>query len=79
MRRRQFLGLAGGVVAQPRAVRAQKAERVPLVGVLMASGQSSTEYRNLFAAFDDGLRMLGWKDRQKLRDRDAMGRFSTLI
>jgi hypothetical protein len=30
----------------------------------MASGQSSTEYKNLFATFDEGLRMLGWKDRQ---------------
>jgi hypothetical protein len=75
MRRRQFLGLAGGVVAQPCAVRAQQAERAPLVGVLMASGQSSTEYRNLFAALDDGLRMLGWKDRQNFTIETRWGGF----
>ena len=62
MRRRQFLGLVGGAIAGwPLAARAQQAERRPLVGVLMASGQSNTEYQNLFAAFDAGLRELGWK------------------
>jgi hypothetical protein len=60
MRRREFIGLLGGAVALPAlfgslASRAQQAERLPRVGVLMASAETSTEYRALFAAFNEGL------------------------
>ena len=75
MRRRQFLALVGGVVAQPLAVRAQQVEPAPLVGVLMASTQSSPEYKSLFAAFDEGLRTLGWKGGENVTIETRWGGF----
>jgi putative ABC transport system substrate-binding protein len=63
MKRREVIMVIGGAaVAWPRAVRAQQAARPPLVGVLMASARRSAEYQSLFAAFNEGLRALAWKD-----------------
>ena len=76
MRRRQFLALVGGAVSSaPLAVRAQRAERPPRVGVLMASAPDSTEYQSLFAAFDAGLRELGWKAGENLTIETRWGGF----
>ena len=60
MRRRQFLGIASGAVAWPLVARAQQAERVRRIGVLMAYANGDPEGQADVAAFREGLQTLGW-------------------
>jgi putative tryptophan/tyrosine transport system substrate-binding protein len=68
MRRREFILVLGGAAAgSPLATRAQPAERVRQVGVLMAAATDDPEYQARIAAFLQGLKQLGWTDSSKLR------------
>jgi putative ABC transport system substrate-binding protein len=61
MRRREFiLALGGAAAALPLAARAQTAERVRRVGVLMSTAEDDPESRLRFAAFVQGLQQAGW-------------------
>jgi putative ABC transport system substrate-binding protein len=61
MRRRDVIGLLGGVaVAWPLAVRAQQAERMRRIGVLMNTVSDDAEGQARLAAFHQGLQQLGW-------------------
>src|SRR6266849_5353051 len=61
MRRRDFITLVGGAVAAwPLAARAQQAGKLPTVGILGSSTQSSWTPRT--AAFLKRLRELGWNE-----------------
>src|SRR5438132_9181617 len=62
MRRREFLGLMGGVVgAWPLAARAQQQrERIRRVGVLMHLSADDSEGQTRLAAFLQGLQEAGW-------------------
>ncbi len=61
MRRRQFLGgLAGAASAWPLATRAQQAERVRRIGVLMNTAADDTVFQIRLGAFLQGLALLGW-------------------
>jgi putative ABC transport system substrate-binding protein len=61
MRRRQFITLLGGtVLAWPLVARAQQAERVRRVGVLMGGSASDPDFQSSVRAFEDALRDLGW-------------------
>ena len=63
MRRREFVGLCGAVVATwPIALRAQQGERVRRIGVLMASNLDDPESQARIAAFQQSLQQLGWID-----------------
>lgn len=76
MKRRTFFSLVGGAAASvPFAARAQQAQRPPLIGVLMASAPSSTEYQSLFAAFNEGLRTLGRRDGENITIETRWGGF----
>ena len=55
MRRREFIALLGGAAAWPLAARAQQAERVRRVGVLMNSAADDPEGQARMAAFRQGL------------------------
>jgi putative tryptophan/tyrosine transport system substrate-binding protein len=67
MRRREFMaGLAGAAVATHIA-RAQQAERVRRVGVLMGWSGSDPENRSWFDAFVQGMAQFGWADGHNLR------------
>ncbi len=66
MRRRDFIGLAGGIAAaSPWAARAQQAMR--RLGVLMIVAEEDPDSKMRIAAFRQGLRGLGWEDGRNLR------------
>jgi putative tryptophan/tyrosine transport system substrate-binding protein len=63
MKRREFIGLIGGAaVAASSSARAQAADRVRHIGVLMGYAADEPDTRARVAAFDDALQQLGWKD-----------------
>ena len=68
MQRREFITFLGGAaVVWPRAARAQQADRVRRVGVLMSRAAGDPEEQARFAAFLQGLQKLGWTDGRNVR------------
>jgi putative tryptophan/tyrosine transport system substrate-binding protein len=68
MRRREFITLFGvAALAGPRAARAQQADRVRRVGVLMSRAAGDPEEQARFAGFLQGLQKLGWTDGRNVR------------
>ncbi len=67
MRRREFIGLVGGAAAWPFATRAQQAERVRRIGVLMAAPADDPEYQARIVALMQRLQQLGWADGSNVR------------
>jgi putative ABC transport system substrate-binding protein len=84
MRRREFITLLGGAAAWPLAARAQQAERMRRIGVLMAYAESDPEGQAWVAAFREALQKLGWAEDRNIRidtrwatpDREAMQRLA---
>jgi ABC-type uncharacterized transport system substrate-binding protein len=85
MRRREFITLLGGAaVAWPLAARAQQAERVRRIGVLMAYAEGDREGAGFVATFREGLQQLGWAEGRNIRidfrwaalDAELMQRFA---
>jgi putative tryptophan/tyrosine transport system substrate-binding protein len=68
MRRRDFITLLGGsaAAAWPLAARAQQADRIRRVGVLMNGAATETAPLSYVAAFAQKMRQLGWTDGQNL-------------
>jgi putative ABC transport system substrate-binding protein len=63
MRRREFISLLGGAaVAWPLAARAQQADRMRRIGVLMSYLESDSEAQQQTKAFSQSLQGLGWTD-----------------
>jgi putative ABC transport system substrate-binding protein len=68
MKRREFITLLGGAtVAWPRAARAQQADRMRRIAVLMAYAESDPEARAWVAAFREELLKLGWAEGRNIR------------
>src|SRR5947207_14956566 len=72
MRRRAFITLLGGAAAAPAmlwplAARAQQAERMRRIGVLMYLAADDAEGQARLAAFTQALKQLGWSDGRNLR------------
>jgi len=63
VRRRKFIALLGGaVVAWPLAARAQQAERIRRIGVLIPFSQTDSETQALLAAFKQRFQEIGWTE-----------------
>jgi ABC-type uncharacterized transport system substrate-binding protein len=61
MKRREFITLLGGAALMwPLAARAQQAERMRRVGVLMQTAADDSDGQTRFAAFLQGLQEAGW-------------------
>jgi putative ABC transport system substrate-binding protein len=67
MKRRAFITLLGGAAAWPLAARAQQAERVRRIGVLMNLAADDAEGQARLAAFLQGLQEAGWAVGQNVR------------
>jgi putative ABC transport system substrate-binding protein len=60
LKRRELITLLGGAAAWPLAARAQQAERMRRIGVLMVLAESDPQSRRRIIAFQQGLEKLGW-------------------
>src|SRR5437016_1409917 len=61
MKRRAFITLLGGAVAaSPLGGRAQPAERMRRIGVLVNAAADDPEYQGMVGAFLQGLALSGW-------------------
>jgi putative ABC transport system substrate-binding protein len=67
MRRRKFIALVAGAVAWPLAVRAQQAEQMRRIGILMSIGESDPLSGMHMKSFQEGLRELGWVEGRNVR------------
>jgi putative tryptophan/tyrosine transport system substrate-binding protein len=65
VQRREFITLLGGAAAWPIAARAQQADRVRRVGVLIGAGEAESQAR--YGPFRDGLAQLGWTEARNIR------------
>jgi putative ABC transport system substrate-binding protein len=68
MNRRKFMAVVGCAVASvPLTARAQQAERMRRVGVLMAHAETDPEFQDYLAAFRAELQKLGWTEGRNIR------------
>ena len=67
LRRREFVTLFGGAAAWPLAARAQPAERVRRIALLMPFEENDRVMRPRVFAFERALADLGWSDGRNLR------------
>ena len=67
MRRREFIAGLGGTAAWPVAARAQQAERVRRVGVLIGLAEEDPETQGRLAAFRQGMQNRGWREGRNLQ------------
>ena len=68
MKRREFISLLGGAAAAwPVAARAQQAERVRRIGVLMGYAEIDPAAQAQVAALRQELRKLGWEEGRNIR------------
>jgi putative ABC transport system substrate-binding protein len=68
MRRRDVLAVLAGVgLHGPIAAFAQQAERIRVIGVLAGLAQGDPSHPPRIAAFEQGLRALGWSEGRNLR------------
>ena len=60
MRRREFITLVGSGAAWPFTARAQQAERMRRIGVLMSDSETDRAAQSYVGEFQRGLQELGW-------------------
>src|SRR5262245_39785351 len=65
--RRKCLAMLGGALVWPVVARAQQAQRVRRIGVLIYGGEDTPGSQAQVAALRDGLKELGWVEDRNLR------------
>jgi len=66
MRRREFIGIAGGAVAWPLAAHAQQSERSRQIGMLIPFDADDPQVKARLSAFRQGLQELGWIENRNI-------------
>jgi len=66
-KRREFIAGLGSAAAWPLAARAQQAERVRRIGVLIPGDENDPDQKRALSAFTQGLADLGWTDGRNVR------------
>ena len=76
MRRRTFIAGLGSAVAWPLVARAQRADRMQRIGILVSADESDSETKVRLNSFKQALEALGWFEGRNLRIdyRFAIGR-----
>jgi putative ABC transport system substrate-binding protein len=78
MKRRAFITLVGGAAASlPLASRAQQADRVRRIGVLVGASADSMDQQARQATFLQGMQQLGWTDGRNVRIDSRWGAANT--
>jgi putative ABC transport system substrate-binding protein len=67
VKRREFIAGLGSVAAWPVVARAQQADRVQRIGVLMGGGENDPVMKPRVPAFTQALADLGWTDGRNVR------------
>src|SRR6516165_3370173 len=67
MRRREFIAGLGGAAAWPLVARAQPAERVRRIGVIVGNDENDPVAKSSVHAFTQALADLGWIDGRNVR------------
>jgi hypothetical protein len=65
--RRNLIAGLGAVLTAPSLVRAQQAERMRRIGVLVPGTEEDSQLRDRIKSFEQGLEKLGWIDGRNLR------------
>src|SRR5262245_52237462 len=67
MRRRDLFSLLGAVGVSPLVARAQQADRMRRIGVMIGLNEDDPNARATLSAFRQGLDALGWSEGRNLR------------
>src|SRR6516162_4753588 len=67
MKRRQFIAGLGSAAVMPLAARAQQADRIRRIGVLIGYDESDPEGKARLSGFTQGLTELGWTEGRNVR------------
>src|SRR6516165_312900 len=67
LKRREFVSLLGGAAVWPITGRAQQAERMRRIGVLINRAADNKEGQARLAAFQQAFQQLGWSDGRNVR------------
>jgi putative tryptophan/tyrosine transport system substrate-binding protein len=67
MKRRKFITLLVGAAAWPLAARAQQADRMRRIGILMTIAANDPEAQARIVMFAQSLQALGWTDGRNAR------------
>jgi len=73
LERREFITLLGGVAARPLGARAQQADQIPIVGILVPIAAGAPEWQGYVTAFREALEKLGWFDGRNVRIEERWG------
>jgi putative tryptophan/tyrosine transport system substrate-binding protein len=73
--RRTFIRLLGGAAAWPLAARAQQAERMRRIGVLLPAAPDDAEVQSWVGAFLQGLAQSGWVTGRNIRIETRWSKF----
>jgi putative tryptophan/tyrosine transport system substrate-binding protein len=66
MRRREFIGIAGGALAWPLAAHPQQLERPRLIGILIPFDADDPQVKARLSAFRQGLQEFGWIENRNI-------------
>ena len=67
MRRRAFIAALGSALVRPTTGRAQRADRIKRIGILIEYGEADAEAQSRMDGLSQGLRALGWSNGSNLQ------------